>query len=293
MDTWGISGPQFLLLYVALAAVTVAVAALARRRALAGPPGAATPSRLDPYEAAFLNGGSALVATTAVTSLLRDGLLTSTSRRGRRVRLSTRAAPPAGAHPVEWATYQLVAAQPNRTLASVQVALGREPAVAAVRERLRLGGLAATPEQRARYRAAGLWFVPLLALGVARVAAGAANGRPVGFLVALVAVTVVVAVVPALRVPDVTELGRRTLRRLRADTSRPTGRGLPGRADHGHGPVRGRGPVDRRRRDRPGHAPPPRVRRLRRRPRGGGDGGGGSCGGGGCGGGCGGGGCGG
>ena len=59
--------------------------------------------------------------------------------------------------------------------------------MAAVRERLRQGGLAPTPEQRARYRAAGLWFVPLLALGAARVAAGSANGRPVGFLVVALA----------------------------------------------------------------------------------------------------------
>jgi len=221
MDTWGVSGPQFLLLYAALFAVTVPVVVLARRRALAGPTGAAAPARLDPYEAAFLNGGSGLVATTAVTSLLRDGVLTSTSRRGRRVRLGVRAAPPAEAHPVEWATYQLVAAQPDRTLAEVQAALGREPAVAAVRERLRLGGLAPTPEQRARYRAAGLWFAPLVVLGVARAAAGSANGRPVGFLVALLAVTVAVAVVAALRVPDATALGRRTLGRLRAETRRP------------------------------------------------------------------------
>src|SRR4029450_314975 len=92
MDTWGISGPQFLLLYVALFAVTVPVVVLARRRALAGPPRAARPARLDPYEAACINGGSALVAPTAVTSLLRDGVLTSTSLGGRRVRLGIGAA---------------------------------------------------------------------------------------------------------------------------------------------------------------------------------------------------------
>ncbi|HYN17259.1 MAG TPA: TIGR04222 domain-containing membrane protein, partial [Actinomycetes bacterium] len=126
------------------------------------------------------------------------------------------------AHPVEWAAYQAVATHPQRTLGELQAALGREPAVAAVRERLRLGGLVPTPEQRARYRAAGLWFVPLLALGAARVAAGSANGRPVGFLVGLLVITVVVAAVLVLRVPDATELGRRTLRRLRAETRRPT-----------------------------------------------------------------------
>ncbi len=202
MDTWGISGPQFLLLYVALFAVTVPGVVLARRRALAGPPGAAVPDRLDRYEAAYLNGGCELVATTAVTVLLRAGHLTSTSRRGRRVRLGVRAAPPAGAHPVEWATYQLVAARPDHPRWALGAELCRAPAMAAVRERLRQAGLAPTPEQRARYRAAGLWSLPLLALGVARVVAGTANGRPVGFLVVLLVVTVVLAVALCLRVPE-------------------------------------------------------------------------------------------
>ena len=69
--------------------------------------------------------------------------------------------------------------------------------------------------------------MPLLALGVARVAAGSANGRPVGFLVVLLAVTAVVAAVLCLRVPPATELGRRTLGRLRAETRRPTAGASP------------------------------------------------------------------
>ena len=229
MDTWGISGPRFLVLYVALLAVTVLVVVLARRRALAGPgEGAVVPTRLDPYEAAYLNGGGQLVATTAVSNLLRGGLLgTASRRRGRQVRLVTRAAPPAGVHPVEWAAYELVAAHPGRLFGDVQAALGRSPAVAAVRERLRRGGLVPAPEQRARYRATGLWFVPLLVLGMARVAAGSAAGRPVGFLVVLLVVTVVVAAMLCLRVPHATELGRTTLRRLRAETRRPTAGASP------------------------------------------------------------------
>ena len=47
MDTWGISGPEFLLLYLALLAVTVAAVVLARRRVLAAGDGAAVPARLD------------------------------------------------------------------------------------------------------------------------------------------------------------------------------------------------------------------------------------------------------
>ncbi|HEY4791968.1 MAG TPA: hypothetical protein VIJ05_11675, partial [Actinomycetes bacterium] len=80
MYTWGISGPQFLLIYLVLLAVTVLGVVLARRRALAAD-GAAVPARLDLYEIAELNGGGALVATTAVSSLLRKGGLTSSSRR--------------------------------------------------------------------------------------------------------------------------------------------------------------------------------------------------------------------
>jgi uncharacterized protein (TIGR04222 family) len=224
MTTWGISGPQFLLLYVALFAVTAAVVATARRRALATPEGrTATPARLDPYEAAYLNGGVSLVATTAISGLLRGGLVASTARRGRWVRLSPRTAPAAAAHPVEWAAYQVVAANPGRTLGDLRAALAREPAMTALGERLRRGGLVPSPEQRARYRAAALWFLPLLALGAARVAAGSANGRPVGFLVALLVVTVVVAVGLALQVPQTTELGRRALQQLRLANPRPTG----------------------------------------------------------------------
>ena len=37
MDTWGVSGPRFLLLYLALGAVTVLLTVVAGRRALAGP----------------------------------------------------------------------------------------------------------------------------------------------------------------------------------------------------------------------------------------------------------------
>jgi uncharacterized protein (TIGR04222 family) len=222
MDTWGISGPRFLLIYVVLLGVATLLAVAARRRALAGPgEGAHAPSRLDPYEAADLNGGEGLVATTAVSSLLRGGRLANAGRRRGPVRLVTRSAPPAGVHPVEWAAYELVAAQPNRSLGDLRAALGRSPAVAAVHERLRRAGLAPTPEQRARYRAAGLWFAPLLALGVARVVAGTAAGRPVGFLVALLLITAVLAAALCLRVPRATELGRRTLQRLRSETRRP------------------------------------------------------------------------
>ena len=53
--------------------------------------------------------------------------MASTGRRGRWVRLAARSAPPAGAHPVDWAAYQVVAANPQRTLGNVRAALALEP----------------------------------------------------------------------------------------------------------------------------------------------------------------------
>ena len=226
MSTWGISGAQFLLLYLVLFAVTVLGVVLARRRALASD-GAAVPARLDPYEAAELNGGDDLVVITAASNLLRSGSLVNAGRRrGQPARLVTGPAPDPAAHPVEWAVYQEVATSPNRRLKDLRAELEQTSALAALRERLRLRGLAPTPEQRARCRAAALWFVPLLALGAARVAAGSANGRPVGFLVVFLLVTVVVAAALARRVPNATELGRRTLQALRAEHPR-SGSGPP------------------------------------------------------------------
>jgi hypothetical protein len=62
---------------------------------------------------------------------------------------------------------------------------------------------------------------------VARVVAGRGNGRPVGFLVLFLLVTAVVAAALARRVPDATELGRRTLQALRAEHPRPVSGSSP------------------------------------------------------------------
>lgn len=113
MHTWGISGPQFLLIYLVLLAGVVLAVVLVRRWVLAAD-GVAVPARLDLYEIAELNGGGALVATTAVSSLLRKGGLTSSGRRrSQPARLVAGTAPGADAHPVEWAVYQQVAAGSN------------------------------------------------------------------------------------------------------------------------------------------------------------------------------------
>ena len=65
MHTWGISGPQFLLIYGVLLAVTALFVVAAQRRVVATPGRMGGVPELDPYEIAYLNGGAALVATSA------------------------------------------------------------------------------------------------------------------------------------------------------------------------------------------------------------------------------------
>jgi uncharacterized protein (TIGR04222 family) len=73
-DTWGISGPTFLLAYLVLA-VAVGVAVLRTRRALAGVSAERPASRMEdrPYDVAYLNGGAPLAVTAALSAMYRAG----------------------------------------------------------------------------------------------------------------------------------------------------------------------------------------------------------------------------
>lgn len=63
-----------------------------------------------------------------------------------------------------------------------------------------------------------MWLLPVLALGVVRAVAGVSNGKPIGYLLLLMAVTALVALVLAVQSPDrLTRAGRRVLDRIRAD----------------------------------------------------------------------------
>jgi hypothetical protein len=280
MYTWGISGPQFLLIYLVLLAVTVLGVVLARRRALAAD-GAAVPARLDLYEIAELSGGGALVATTAVSSLLRKGGLTSSSRRrGQPARLVAGTAPGPQAHPVEWAVYQQGRGQPE------PAAQGRPGRPGAGAGPGRGPGAAAPGAAGPGPGAAG----PLpgrrpVVRAPARPGGGPGGRRegqraPVGFLVA----TVVVAAVFLLRVPNATELGRRTLRELRAANPRPAAGASPAELSMATA-LFGAGVLWAADTDTALLLRVPREHGAFAGDWGGGDGGGGGCGGGGCGGG--------
>jgi uncharacterized protein (TIGR04222 family) len=184
-QTWGISGPRFLAIYAVLLALTVLVAAIDRRRRTGGPVRMDPGMPLDAYEVAVLNGGEQLAATAAVANLRKAGAL----------RVDGDAVEPAGplppgAHPIERAVYDSVLRGERRRAAFVPVLARNVRELGEIRGRLVQLGLLWDRGPARRMRALLFWFVPVLGLGLARLAAGLANDRPVEFLVVLLLVTV-------------------------------------------------------------------------------------------------------
>ncbi len=208
-ETWGISGPTFLVGYLLLAAVTW-IATARRRRALADGPDRPAPHR--PYELAFLNGGADLAVTSALTAMHlagtvapRRGEVQAVGRLGSGADALERAVHAAATTPVP--RRRLVLTRPVRT------------ALDAVERRLVADGLLLGEPQRRAVRAVGWWTAAVAGLGLLRLLAGVAEGRPVGFVaVALVAVAAL-ALVQLLHAPRRSRSGDRLLARLRNENT--------------------------------------------------------------------------
>jgi uncharacterized protein (TIGR04222 family) len=171
---------------------------------------------LDPYEVAYLAGGSARAADVAIAELTHSGALRVDSRG----RLSM-ADPAAAAASLASTRYGIVPARLPDGLRTVttRLYLRKSPGIAAIGGRLRAAGLmmsgrrAATPPLVMVILAAAL-----LVTGALRIHEGVTNHRPVGNLSALVFVTVVIALffsVILSVLSRTTTLGRACLRDLR------------------------------------------------------------------------------
>ena len=208
-DTWGISGPVFLLVYVLLA-VMVAVTVRRTRRALTDVPATRPVDRLAerPYDVAYLNGGADLALCAALSAMHRSGTI-ATAGHGTVV---AAARPEPRTDELERAVHHAaVVAVPRRELGdagAVASALHR------IESRLVDAGLLLSAERRASMRATAWWIFALAALGVVRIIDGIANGRAVGFLALLVLAVLVIGVVARVRVPRRTRAGDAALRRL-------------------------------------------------------------------------------
>lgn len=248
MHTWGISGPAFLMVYGGL--LGVVVAAIASDRFLDRGRGRSRvkASELDDYEVAMLNGDAAVVAAVALLALDRNGVIELGDRmvaelsssqdldlanvtewalaaRGIGMEVVLVQPLPAGAHPVEVAVHEAVVASSSRRARDIRAAAAKAPAIDAVRRRLVELGLLRSPARRARQSRQWLWFVPLLLLGTTRLGYGLSRGKPVLYLVGLLAVTVGALVVVARTSPGQrTRRGDAVVRELRQAWRKKEGR---------------------------------------------------------------------
>jgi uncharacterized protein (TIGR04222 family) len=279
---WGLSGPEFLVGYVATLTVCVIVAYSARRRAvLEISPLTALPRLDNVYQMAYLAADRRRVVQCAIAAL-------ATSERIRPQR-SHRIEAVDGSEiaGIEAAVYRVIESRPGARYRDVCTALREDQQIGEIGSRLEQDGLRTTRSQRYAARRPVWLFVALGLIGVIRAVNGEHRHRPIGLLVLLLVVTAAIALYVACNPPRRTARGDAVLRSLRE--SHAAGLGPPSgvRYDNpAHGDalmaataVALLGPVAIEDKD------------LRTALFGasasGGDGGGGGCGGGGCGGGCG------
>ena len=209
-DTWGISGPTFLLAYLVLA-IAVGAAVLRARRALADVSAERPASRMEerPYDVAYLNGDAQLAVTAALSAMYRAGTI-KTAGRGVVVAAER---PDSRADELERAIHHAAATGPvsRRALPAVGAVAS---ALHRVEQRLIAAGLLLAAERRRRIRLSGGWVLAVGVFGVVRVMAGYANNRPVGFLIILVFLVTLFGVLLAGNAPRRTRAGDALLRRL-------------------------------------------------------------------------------
>jgi uncharacterized protein (TIGR04222 family) len=219
--TWGVPGPTFLLLYLGAAAVVAVLAVVHRRVSFAGPAESRTGS-LGAQQVAFLNGGERLAVYTALGGLRAAGAVDITTGRA----LVQSAGMPAGATPLDAAIYNAAGRRARvRDLSTEQWVIA---ALAQLRDGLITAGLVPGPAQRRTLRLWAAAGVGLILIGVARLLAGVANGRPVGWLIASLVAVVLLTVFLTRSVPRRTRAGTAAVDRLRtqhhylAPASRPS-----------------------------------------------------------------------
>ena len=209
--TWGIGGPTFLGGYAVLCLLG-ALAAVWPGRSPFRPREHAMSDHLSHpgvYELAMLGGGTQLAVTAAATKLHEDGVLVSGADG-----LSVVGRLEPGADPLERELVAVVDARPEITFAEVRKALAGGEAVSSMTARLTSAGLLGEPRDATRraWTIGGL----LIALGVARIIAGAENNAPVGGLVAMVVVVLCATIWLGHARTGATGRGRRLVKRERA-----------------------------------------------------------------------------
>ena len=178
MNPLDLSGPRFLVLYLAFLASAYLIAALVKR-GLNLPAGTPPPEAmdLDAYQVALLDGRECAVRA-AVVALAQDGVLMLEHG------APTEGKPPrTGAHALERSVHATV----REGLGALEALREKaEPVLERLEESLRGRGLLRTERQDWCYRVLPLGlFLAALVPGLAKVAVGLSRGKPVSLLVML------------------------------------------------------------------------------------------------------------
>jgi uncharacterized protein (TIGR04222 family) len=215
-------GPDFLVLYLAVAAVAAALA-VAARWLLAGNapwPTEAGQRPLDPYEVACLAAGPGRAVQAAFAAMVRAGTLrlekAETRFLGLIPRTTRRIEPgeslPATAPLLERALYDAAAEAPSKLEPLVKAGL---PIAEQIRDSLIRRSLMRSQRPDGASVVAGLVMASPLVLGVPKIFVGLERGRPVAFLVVLCVLTVAAAIVFLLARSRMTPAGNALLDSLK------------------------------------------------------------------------------
>jgi uncharacterized protein (TIGR04222 family) len=188
MNPLELHGPEFLVFYLVIGGVAV-LAALAVRHVLR-PPADDRPEEtpdLPPYEVAYLAGGDQLAATAAIASLVHRNVL-EVDGPGRKLRI--RQSLPPKPRALEREVFLGVRSEQGEAINQVQARA--KPAAATLRARLQEAGLVVSDEAARTCRLlSALPLVAVALLGLMKIGVGTSRGKPVGYLLVLVILTVV------------------------------------------------------------------------------------------------------
>ncbi|MFY1699507.1 MULTISPECIES: TIGR04222 domain-containing membrane protein [unclassified Solwaraspora] len=206
-DTWGIPGPTFLALFGFAAAILLVVNVAYRLLALAGRE-QTRPDELTGTEVAYLAGGVARAVQAALGALRTAGAI-DVAAGGR---LSAPGPLPAGADDLTATVHRC--AREQRRVRDLPDNIWVRQSLDRLHDRLTDRDLLVPPARRTTARWLGAAMLALTGVGVLRLIAGMSTGRPIGYLMLLLALTVPIGLFLTVKVPTVTAAGRRALAEL-------------------------------------------------------------------------------
>jgi uncharacterized protein (TIGR04222 family) len=205
-NPWGISGPDFVWLYIGAFGLALIALFVLRRMGRSGALGRAGHEPLTVEETAYLSGGWLRVVESAVTGLVERNVI-RVERNGYIYAVSNPELGPESE--VEEAVMRAVDGRTGRTIAQIQRKLAGDPMFDRAHRSLEAQGLS--------YGGGRAWWsvAPLLVVfvvGVVRLINGIDLGYPVAYLTMLLIITLVVIIFGARPVkPGITKAGRKAL----------------------------------------------------------------------------------